>query len=58
MIELKPCPFCGSVPYLKKTKHKEFRWAVKCSNINCGCKTERWNGPEGAIKSWNRRKDD
>ena len=56
MTEIKPCPFCGSVAMLqKRKKHKDFPYRVKCSNINCGCKTTNWNNAWGAINSWNSR---
>lgn len=53
---LKPCPFCGSNAVLvKKNKHKTFPWRVECMNINCACRTVRWNNPAGAASSWNKR---
>lgn len=58
-MELKPCPFCGSVAFLqKRKKYKSFPYRVKCANINCGNKTGNWNNVDGAVKAWNRRYND
>lgn len=58
MNELKPCPFCGSIPFIyKRSKHKKFPYVVKCSGLTCGCRTECWNNVKGAVNSWNRRVD-
>lgn len=55
-MELKPCPFCGSVAFLqKRNKYKSFPYRVKCANINCGNRTGNWNSVNGAVKAWNRR---
>lgn len=48
MLELKPCPFCGSKPIL--TMDKEYHY--KCPN----CSTEGYGETkENAEESWNRR---
>lgn len=58
-VELKPCPFCGSVSVILKTfVIGENKWFyVTC----CACKAEI-NNPmpiaEEAIKRWNRRVND
>lgn len=58
--ELKPCPFCGGEPDIKKhtfsvTSHcMEYTFGVKCYR----CKVETWQffQTEGfAIEAWNRR---
>lgn len=59
MIELKPCPFCGSgAVILKVFGVGENKWFyAKC----CACNAEI-NNPmptaEEAAKRWNRRADD
>ena len=48
--KLKPCPFCGAIPYLEKkplwktngygTTHGYygcFEYEIKCHNVECGC---------------------
>ena len=58
-MELKPCPFCGSVAAILKTfVIGENEWFyVTC----CACKAEI-NNPmpiaEEAVKRWNRRVND
>ena len=49
------CPFCGSVAYLDKKRRKKYPYAVICGNVNCCCRTARWNTADGAIRAWNRR---
>ena len=58
MIELKPCPFCGSAdieisfryPLLGK---KELRMLVVCNC--CGCMTAQYRNEDKAVEAWNRR---
>jgi hypothetical protein len=55
-LTLKNCPFCGSAAMVHQSKkHKKFPFYVKCTNVSCGCKTERWNTVLGAKGAWNRR---
>lgn len=57
-LMLKKCPFCGSTAILHQSKkHKKFPYYVKCTDISCSCKTERWNTMLGAKGAWNRRVD-
>lgn len=66
-IKLKPCPFCGGEPRLKRgfprsqTPHCR-QAVVQCKE--CGCRTvlfkqgpmERWQDIDGdAVKAWNKR---
>lgn len=55
MIELKPCPFCGGVAMLYTRKKFKNPFRIRCSNIDCGCRTANWNAVEEAVKAWNRR---
>ena len=56
MVELKPCPFCGSVdvkvhiPYFM-----DDCYMVKC--CGCNCSTAIYKTVNQAIKAWNRRCD-
>ena len=53
--ELKPCPFCGSLPEMKTTKTWDYY--VKCTG--CGASTRHFNENEiGARLTWNRRKEE
>lgn len=64
MVELKPCPFCGSeaevfkdVTFIAETGEKIgeiafFVWCTKCTALVSG------NTKEEAIEAWNRRVKD
>lgn len=52
-IEPLPCPFCGSSAHF--TKHEDGWDNLECSNIECGIKTQGWNGKSLAIEAWNKR---
>ena len=59
MAELKPCPFCGSMPELQHgyeiaTEMVKVRFA--CSE--CGAYAQSAYSTSGAIESWNRRAED
>lgn len=53
MMELKPCPFCGSEADL----YGECNMVkVRCINYQCGCKTNAWfDEIEDAVEHWNTR---
>ena len=54
-IKLKPCPFCGGIPYVISDK-KNHAAAIKCPF--CGARIEEYstNGElEAVVKAWNRR---
>ena len=60
MDKLKPCPFCGEIPTVKKVPDTDIRpWYVRCCNNDC----EMWvatcnrDTKEEAIKTWNKRSD-
>lgn len=49
-MELKPCPFCGEIPFLERVPlwgtynngtthgyHGCFEYIIKCANPECGC---------------------
>ena len=54
--ELKPCPFCGSTPMLRRGKTDEW-YHVECGNRECPIyvETRRFYTQEEAIEVWNRR---
>lgn len=59
MIELKPCPFCGSPAHI--VEHKFYKldsnYEVKC--MICNARTDSWfDTPKDAAEFWNRRADD
>ena len=65
-MEVKPCPFCGGIPFMYNSK----RWpgnveeAVKgytvvCVETNCviyNADNQYYRSPEIAVKWWNKRK--
>lgn len=55
MMELKPCPFCGSEPDLYGDCDMV---KVRCTNYHCGCETRGWfDEIEDAVEHWNTRRD-
>ena len=57
--KLKPCPFCGAIPDIKRlhlSNHK-ISFSIVCFNTNCFVKpmSEWFNTEEKAIEAWNRR---
>ena len=61
MAELKPCPFCGSIPFMcvNKYRHDQFTYSVKCSNSACDVipLTYECSEETQAISNWNKRVD-
>ena len=61
MAELKPCPFCGSIPFMcvNKYRHDQFTYSVKCSNSACDVipLTYECSEETQAISDWNKRAD-
>ena len=58
MIDLKPCPFCGSSSAVFVREDKPFPYCVQCLNDDCSCRTDNYKIYRFAIKVWNRRVDD
>ena len=57
-IRVERCPHCGAGAILVESrKHKKFPYSVRCLNAFCGCKTERFDNIDGAVKAWNRRQE-
>ena len=57
MIDLKPCPFCGSEAEMRNTRGLR-TWIVECSNPSCPASYMIGNDyetKEEAIEFWNRR---
>lgn len=54
--DLKPCPFCGKIPELKKMRnYGRNEWWVSCPGEYC-IEQKHWYATRtGAIKAWNRR---
>lgn len=55
--EIKPCPFCGSMPHLYIWEYSEY-WTVNCSNTDCianAIQRNRWSSMETAVEKWNKR---
>lgn len=68
--KLKPCPFCGKAPTIRKVKDEwyecilagqdnkcmEERWWVSCETEHClGHHVVIYGNKNEAIKEWNRR---
>lgn len=53
MNELKPCPFCGRKPELRRNDDG-FSYIV-CANDNCYVNNNCYVNDNAAIKAWNRR---
>ena len=53
MTELKPCPFCGRNPELRRDDDG-FSYIV-CANDGCYVRTDGHLNDNAAIKAWNRR---
>jgi Lar family restriction alleviation protein len=58
MTDLKPCPFCGSKPYLYRNdpymddrRHNR----VHCKNCGVDGPHDEWFKLNGVIKAWNSR---
>jgi len=65
MDELKPCPFCGSSPWLHSYKgifvgeipyRGDIGYRVECEG-ECHAMTCYWHSKDEAIKAWNKRYD-
>ena len=56
MNELKPCPFCGRKPELRRDDDG-FSYIV-CANDNCYVRIDGYLNDNAAIKAWNRRADE
>ena len=54
MNELKPCPFCGSKPFVWRTNHRTY---IECPNLTAESHRIMMSGKsdEEAIEAWNRR---
>lgn len=52
--EIKPCAFCGSKAYAKRTF---YAWVVECLNEDCIASdiSSKYVSRDSAIKSWNKR---
>lgn len=56
MNEIKPCPFCGVVPELKKDE--DGRYDIQCENPECKLQVfldRFYSVKREAIEAWNRR---
>lgn len=54
---LKPCPFCGEYPIIRKLGYDE-EWVIECTNPKCAIRPETlssFDEPEKAIAAWNER---
>lgn len=61
MIELKPCPFCGSKAIMKAMIHipQGYEYTPTCTAKSCaGRISKKWLNAEDAARAWNRRADD
>ena len=57
MMELKPCPFCGSNKVVIRWNFRYEVYEVNC--VGCNCTLTHWyECADEAINAWNRRHDD
>lgn len=72
-IKLKPCPFCGTMPYtsIVKSSDEKMKIYIQCDSSECGAKMDFTieaengfldfddviNGISKAAEAWNRRVD-
>ena len=56
MPELKPCPFCGSNPFVWRTNYRTY---IECPNLTDESHRIMMSGKSDkeAIEAWNRRDD-
>lgn len=54
MNDLKPCPFCGSKPEIRRYGGK---YSAECPNDDCEVRPETFlkYSSDEAVKAWNRR---
>lgn len=52
MTELKPCPFCGRMPYIEDCG--DYGYFVKCK---CGIESRLYAQKCDAVRRWNNRKE-
>lgn len=58
MIEIKPCPFCGSpADMIPEYGANVGFYSVVCSNHDCLVRTPAWCSKKTAIEMWNTRKE-
>lgn len=58
MMELKPCPFCGSDAeafHYYGTAYMDESWHIECIAASCGCGTCHHVTEAEAIATWNTR---
>ena len=59
MEELKPCPFCGTIPKLFSIQNEDanklspLKWIVRCQR--CGANQLPFGSDHDAVEAWNRR---
>ena len=58
--DLKPCPFCGTMPVIHCVDATYDTWYIECVYGGCSCKPETWyyDTKEEAIEAWNTRQTD
>ena len=57
LIDLKPCPFCGSKPFVWRTNYRTY---IECPNLTAESHRIMMSGrsDKEAIEAWNRRHND
>lgn len=55
--ELKPCPFCSNITYLRIFPYKDSHHHIICyvGAGGCGASSGRYRSRNEAISAWNRR---
>lgn len=51
--KLRPCPFCGGIPFIEVLDDKEVAVLISCSK--CGCSFVSYHHEDDAVNEWNTR---
>lgn len=58
MVDLKPCPFCGTIPHVEQNNSTKKYW-IQCTNPKCRIQpcTDMHKTRGVIVREWNRRKE-
>jgi len=59
MSEFKPCPFCGSAPFMISDDNHSTAYEIDCQNMECNARPWVWETTDfDAVAAWNTRAPD